>query len=85
MSNDPNLMRDAMLGRMNAANARRPAATILPSRTTDDEVSALLDELSRLQAWCVTQAHVDPKGIAAASLVQRTRVLLIERCKRGRQ
>ena len=81
MSNDPNVMRDAMLGRMNAAQAR-PTATVMPPRCTDDEASAILDELSKLQGLMVMQCQRGPEWMAAADLVQRTRVLIIERCKR---
>lgn len=55
---------------------------ITPPRSTDDEASALLDELSRLQTWCIMQARHDAGATAAADLVQRTRILIIERCKR---
>jgi hypothetical protein len=55
---------------------------ILSPRSTDDEASQLLDELSRLQTWCVMQARHDPNASSAADLVQRTRILIIERCKR---
>lgn len=57
-------------------------AEILPPRSTDDEASALLDELSHLQTWCALMARHDPSGTGAADLVQRTRILIIERCKR---
>lgn len=59
----------------------RVAADILEPRSTDDEASAILDELSRLQSWCVMQ-HQTPGAMQAADLVQRTRILIIERCKR---
>lgn len=57
-------------------------AEILAPRSTDDEASAILDELSRLQSWCALMARHDYSGIQAADLVQRTRILIIERCKR---
>lgn len=57
--------------------------TVLPPRSTDDEASALLDELSRLQTWCIMQARHDPHATGAADLVQRTRVFIIERCKKA--
>lgn len=57
-------------------------ATILSARSTDDEASALLDELSDLQTMMVMMMRQGPEWIAAADLVQRTRVLIIERCKR---
>ena len=89
MSDDPNVMRHAMLGRMNAANARpvrssrmHPATEIMEARSTDDEASASLDELSRLQTWCVMQMRYDQGAMAAADLVQRTRIVIIERCKK---
>lgn len=56
--------------------------TVLEPRSTDDEASAILDELSRLQTWCIMQARREPGASAAADLVQRTRILIIERCKR---
>lgn len=55
---------------------------ILAARSTDAEAAALLSELAKLQMWCVMQARHDPGAIAAADLVQRTRILIIERCKR---
>lgn len=55
---------------------------VMAPRTTDDEASALLDELSKLQLWCLLQKDED--AIGAADLIQRTRILVIERCKRGR-
>lgn len=86
---DPNIMRDAMLGRMNAANARpvrssrmHPATEVFAARSTDDEASALLDELAKLQHMMVMNMQRGPEWIAASDLVQRTRVLIIERCKR---
>jgi hypothetical protein len=54
----------------------------LPPRSTDDEASELLDQLSRLQTWCILQARHDRGASAAADLVQLTRVFIIERCKR---
>lgn len=56
--------------------------SVLPPRSTDDEASLILDELSKLQIWCVLQASNDRHAIAAADLVQRTRILIIQRCKR---
>lgn len=56
---------------------------IIAPRSTDDEASAILDELSRLQTWLVLNGRV-AGAMAAADLVQRTRVLIIERCKRGK-
>jgi hypothetical protein len=73
--------RDAMLSRMDAARLR-PSSEVLPPRSTDDEASKLLDELSRLQSWCVLMARHDPHAVQAADLVQRTRILIVERCKR---
>lgn len=55
--------------------------TVFPPRSTDDEASAILDELSQLQSWCVLQ-YATPGAVQAADLVQRTRILIIERCKR---
>lgn len=57
-------------------------ATVFPGRSIDDEASAILDQLSRLQHLMVMQMGRGPEWIAAADLVQRTRVLIIERCKR---
>ena len=68
--------RDLMLA------AARTTGDVLPPRSTDDEASKLLDELSRLQSWCVLMARHDPHAVQAADLVQRTRILIIERCKR---
>lgn len=68
--------RDLML------SAARTTGDVLPPRSTDDEASKLLDELARLQSWCVLMARHDPNAVQAADLVQRTRVLIIERCKR---
>jgi hypothetical protein len=56
---------------------------VLAARSTDAEVSAILDELSRLQTWCIMQAHRDPLAVSAADLVQRTRILVIERCSKA--
>ncbi|MEH3121152.1 MAG: hypothetical protein PGN16_04095 [Sphingomonas phyllosphaerae] len=55
--------------------------TVFPPRSTDDEASGIVDELSRLQHWCVLQ-YATPGAMQAADLVQRTRILIIERCKR---
>lgn len=55
---------------------------ILQPRACDDEASALLDELSKLQTLLTLQMRHGPVWIAAADLVQRTRILIIERCKR---
>jgi len=60
----------------------RVGVTVLPPRSTDDEASALLDDLSKLQTWCIMQASRDRNAAGAADLVQRTRVFIIERCKR---
>ena len=86
---DPNVMRDAMLGRMNAANARpvrstriHPATEVFAARCTDDEASALLDELSKLQHMMVMNMSRGREWVAASDLVQRTRILIIQRCKR---
>lgn len=59
-----------------------PHTTVMPGRSTDDEASALLDELTRLQSLMVMQCQRGPEWISAADLVQRTRVLIIERCKK---
>ena len=56
---------------------------IMAPRCTDEEASSILDELSRLQAWCVMQMRHDRGATAAADLVQRTRILIIERCKKS--
>lgn len=61
--------------------SRAVQGEVLAPRATDDEASAILDELSRLQTWCVMQAP-RPGASAAADLVQRTRILIIERCRR---
>lgn len=63
----------------------RDNVTVFPPRSTDDEASGILDELSRLQSWCVMQARHDPVGFGAADLVQRTRILIVERCGRASQ
>ena len=55
---------------------------ILAARSTDDEASAILAELSKLQTLLTLQMRYGPVWIAAADLVQRTRILIIERCKR---
>lgn len=55
---------------------------ILPPQSTDAEASVLLTELSNLQTWCAMMARHDRAGIAAADLVQRTRIPIIERCRR---
>jgi hypothetical protein len=71
------------LQRMDAATLRPGRdAEIMPPRSTDDEASAILDELSKLQTLLTLQMHEGPVWISAAGLVQRTRVLIIERCKR---
>jgi len=58
-------------------------ATVLQPRGTDDEASALLDELSKLQTWLTLQmCQGTPDAMAAVDLVQRTRILIIERCKK---
>jgi hypothetical protein len=55
---------------------------IFPPRSTDAEVSALLDDLGRLQTWCtLLMCRQVPGAIDAADLVQRTRILIIERCR----
>lgn len=46
---------------------------------TDHEVAGIMDELSRLQTWCVMMSRKDSGGIPAADLIQRTRVLIVER------
>jgi hypothetical protein len=77
----------ARMSRMAQAKARPidtsklGPVTVLPPRSIDDDASALLDELSRLQSWCVMQLPT-PGAMQAADLVQRTRILIIERCKR---
>jgi len=77
------MMRDATLARMSAATAARPShATVFPPRCTDDEASAVLDELAKLQHLMVMNAQRGREWMAAADLVQRTRILIIERCKR---
>jgi hypothetical protein len=57
---------------------------ILEPRSTDDEASAIVDALANLQTWCVMQSRAsNPRdALAAADLVQRTRCLIIERCKK---
>ncbi len=59
------------------------AHDILPPRSTDDEASALLDELDKLQTWSTLLMCRQVEGARAAyDLIQRTRILIIERCKR---
>lgn len=53
---------------------------VFPPRSVDAEAAAILDELSKLQSWCILQPTRG--NIASADLVQRTRILIIERCKR---
>lgn len=49
----------------------------------DPEVSSLLAELNHLQTWCVLLSRTEgSRAISAADLVQRTRILIIERCKK---
>lgn len=56
---------------------------VLQPRSTDDEASYILDELSRLQHWCtLLMCRQVPGAQGAADLVQRTRILIIERCKK---
>jgi len=68
--------------RMDMARAR-PAVTVLEPRSTDDEASALLDELDKLQTLMALQMHRGAVWVAAGDLIQRTRILIIERCKRS--
>lgn len=52
---------------------------IIPGGAPDEEVANLMAELSRLQTWCVMMMRKDSGGMPAADLVQRTRVLIVER------
>lgn len=65
-----------------AAIRHNPACDVMAPRSTDDEASGILDELSKLQSLMVMQCRRGPEWMAAADLVQRTRILIIERCKR---
>lgn len=66
---------------MSELTRRMYEGEIIPPRSTDDEASAILDELNKLQSWLVLNGRI-AGAIAAADLVQRTRILIIERCKR---
>ncbi len=55
------------------------AVKMIPGGAPDKEVAALMGELSRLQTWCVMMSRKDSGGMPAADLVQRTRVLIVER------
>ena len=61
-------------------SAASHSADILPPRRCDDEVAGIMDELSKLQTLLTLQMRQGPVWIAAADLVQRTRVLIVERC-----
>lgn len=59
---------------------------VLSPRGCDDEVAAIMDRLDRLQSWLVLQCtsqRGDPDFMSAATLVQDTRVLIVERCFKG--
>lgn len=62
------------------------AQTVLPPAPCDAEVSAMMTELSHLQTFLTLHgASFGPEArnfIAAADLVQRTRILIVERCFR---
>lgn len=62
--------------------ARNARYTILQPRSTDDVASALLDELDRLQTLMTLNMSRGREWVAAGDLVQRTRIFIIERCKR---
>lgn len=53
--------------------------TTFPGGAPDAEVAAIMSELSDLQTWCVMMMRKDSGGMPAAELVQRTRVLIVER------
>ncbi len=56
---------------------------VIRPRGCDDEVSALMDRLDKLQSFLVLQAarnRGDRAFMSAATLVQDTRVLIVERC-----
>lgn len=67
---------------MRAIKPEAARIDVLAPRSTDDEASGILDELNQLQALLTMQMRHGPVWIAAADLVQRTRILIIERCKR---
>lgn len=59
---------------------------VFPPRSTDDEASALLDELSGLQTWVtLLSGRGIPKVAEAIDLIQRTRIFIIERAGRKPQ
>jgi hypothetical protein len=63
-------------------NRAQGRADVFPPRNCDPEVAAIMDELSKLQTMLTLQMRQGPVWMAAADLVQRTRVLIVERCFR---
>lgn len=54
--------------------------TVFPGGAPDDEVATIMDQLSDLQTWATLLACKRvPKSLEAIDLIQRTRVLIVER------
>jgi hypothetical protein len=67
-----------------AANHVEVVGTTFPGGAPDAEVHALMQELSDLQTWAVMLATRGlPKSREAMDVVQRTRVLIVERLYPG--
>jgi hypothetical protein len=50
-----------------------------PGGAPDAETADLMARLSDLQQWCVLMSRKDSGGIPASSLIQDTRVFIVER------